>query len=94
MVCFRTLETGFHTPPPLEGQIARDTFTPLPSTLVFLGPWDEKCLYTTGAEAEHFAVNFSKKSVQPLYKNQFPPKKLGAIFKGVILSRRLLINVY
>ena len=32
----------------------------------------EGILYTTGVEAENSAVNFSKNSVPPLYKNQSP----------------------
>ena len=35
-------QTGFYTPPPLEGKIATDTLTPLPAPVVykFLGPWE------------------------------------------------------
>ena len=36
------------------------------------GPMGGGILYTTGAEAENSAVNFSKNSVPPLYKNQSP----------------------
>ena len=65
-------ETGFYTPPPLEGKIATDTFTPSPAPVVYKvsGPMGGGFLYTTGAEAENSAVQFSKESVPPLYKNR------------------------
>ena len=64
--------TQFYTPPPLEGKIAMDTLTPFPAPVVYKtsGPMGEGILYTTGAEAENSAVNFSKESVPPLYKNR------------------------
>ena len=66
------LETGFYTPPPLEGKIATDTFTPSQAPVVYKisGPMRGGFLYTTGAEAENSAVKFSKESVPTLYKNR------------------------
>ena len=53
-------------------KIATDTFTPSPAPVVYniSGPMGERYLYTTGAEAENSAVEFSKDSVPPLYKNR------------------------
>ena len=67
-------ETGFYTPPPLEGKIATDTFTPSPAPVLYKisGPMGGGFLYTTGAEAENSAVKLSKESVPPLYKISLP----------------------
>ena len=62
----RMSETKFHTPPPLEGKIATDTFTRFPAPVVhkMSAPKGRGFLYT-GAEVENSAVNLSK-SVSPL----------------------------
>ena len=68
----RNSKTGFYTPPPLEGKIATDTFTPSPAPVVYKisGRMEGGFSYTTGAEAENSAVKFSKESVPPFYKNR------------------------
>ena len=83
-------ETGFYTPPPLEGKIATDTLTPLPAPVVYKisGPMGGVFLYTIGAEAENSAVNFSRQSVPSLYKNQSPTFiGKGAYFHWCLLRR-------
>ena len=84
----RLSATRFYTLPPLEGKIATHTFTPFPAPVVYKisGPMGEAILYTTGAEAESFAVNFSKTSVSPLYKNQSPSLRLTVATFGVLSS--------
>ena len=51
-----------------------DTFARSPAPVVYKlsGPMVGGFLYTTGAEAENSALDFSKESVPPLYKNQSP----------------------
>ena len=81
-------ETGFYTPPPLEGKIATDTCTPSPARVVYTisGPMGGGFLYTTGAEAENSAVKFSKESVPPLYKNR--SSSLGVHLGFLVRMRR------
>ena len=61
--CGVALETGFCTPPPLEGKIATDTFTPSPAPVVskIAGPMGGGFLYTTGTEAENSAVKIPQR---------------------------------
>ena len=66
-------ETGFYTPPQLEGKLATDTFTPAPAPVVYeiSGALGGGFLYT-GAEAENSAAKFSKESVPPVCPSRTP----------------------
>ena len=66
-------ETVFYAPP-LEGKIATDTLMPLPAPVVYniSGPMGGGLLYTTGAEAENSAVNFSKSQYHHCIKIGLP----------------------
>ena len=79
-------ETGFYTPPPLEGKIATDILTPFPAPVMYkvLGPIGGGFLCTTGAETENSAVNFPKRSMEDLGLplSSLDPLELGPVLVG------------